>query len=75
MDRLITEREANGLYTKRTDFCRRVDSKVVNKRLLESLIGLRCHGRILRKIVINYLHMYEKCTGRRAKRNLSPWAL
>lgn len=38
--KLIEERGEHGLYTGLLDFCRRVDSKVVNKRLLESLI--RC---------------------------------
>lgn len=38
--KLIQERVEHGLYTGIMDFCRRVDSKVVNKRLLESLI--RC---------------------------------
>ena len=40
IDRLIRERNEHGLYTDIVDFCKRVDNKVVNKRLLESLI--RC---------------------------------
>jgi len=35
---IIREREANGLYKNYADFCRRQDTKFVNKRLLESLI-------------------------------------
>lgn len=38
IEQLLLERQANGLYTSILDFCKRVDSKVVNKRLLESLI-------------------------------------
>ena len=53
IDRLIAEREANGLYTSITDFCRRVDSKVVNKRLLESLF-VAVLWTDLRKTVISY---------------------
>jgi len=37
--RLVEERK-NGMYTSLLDFCKRVDSKVANKRMLESLI--RC---------------------------------
>lgn len=37
---LVAEREEHGAYTSLLDFCKRVPSKVVNKRLLESLI--RC---------------------------------
>lgn len=56
--KLIQERERNGLYTSITDFCRRVDSKVVNKRLLESLI--RCGAMDGFKENRNQLlHMYE----------------
>ena len=58
IDRLIAEREANGLYTSITDFCRRVDSKVVNKRLLESLI--RCGAMDgFEENRNQLLHMYE----------------
>lgn len=35
---IIQEREANGEYTSLTDFCERVDSTTVNKRVLEALI-------------------------------------
>lgn len=35
---LVAEREANGFYKGLTDFCRRLDSKVVNKKVLESLV-------------------------------------
>lgn len=56
--KLIQERERNGLYTSIIDFCRRVDSKVVNKRLLESLI--RCGAMDGFKENRNQLlHMYE----------------
>ncbi len=34
---LVAEREKNGPYKGLTDFCRRVDSKVANKKVLESL--------------------------------------
>ena len=40
IEKLLIERHVNGLYTSIVDFCKRVESKVVNKRLLESLI--RC---------------------------------
>lgn len=56
--KLIQERERNGLYTSITDFCRRVDSKVVNKRLLESLI--RCGAMDgFEENRNQLLHMYE----------------
>lgn len=35
---IIREREANGLYKNFADFCRRQDTRYLNKRLLESLI-------------------------------------
>ena len=40
VEQLLAERHRNGLYSSILDFCKRVDSRVVNKRLLESLI--RC---------------------------------
>ncbi|WP_251442555.1 DNA polymerase III subunit alpha [Veillonella intestinalis] len=40
IQQLLFERQQGGLYTSILDFCKRVDSKVINKRLLESLI--RC---------------------------------
>ncbi|MDY5481272.1 MAG: DNA polymerase III subunit alpha [Veillonella caviae] len=56
--KLIQERERNGLYTSITDFCRRVDSKGVNKRLLESLI--RCGAMDgFEENRNQLLHMYE----------------
>lgn len=56
--KLIQERERNGLYASITDFCRRVDSKVVNKRLLESLI--RCGAMDgFEENRNQLLHMYE----------------
>lgn len=56
--KLIQERERHGLYTSITDFCRRVDSKVVNKRLLESLI--RCGAMDgFEENRNQLLHMYE----------------
>ena len=44
IDRLIRERNEHGLYTDIVDFCKRVDNKVVNKRLLESPHSVRNHG-------------------------------
>jgi DNA polymerase-3 subunit alpha len=38
VDMMISEREANGLFKSAEDFARRVDSRAVNKRVLESLI-------------------------------------
>lgn len=38
IDAIVGEREANGPFASLLDFCRRVDSRVVNKRVLESLI-------------------------------------
>ncbi len=38
METVVTEREANGPYTDIFDFSRRIEPRVVNKRLLESLI-------------------------------------
>lgn len=35
---LVQEREKNGPYKGLTDFCRRVDGKVANKKVLESLV-------------------------------------
>ena len=35
---IIAEREANGVFLSLEDFCRRVDSKSINRRSLESLI-------------------------------------
>lgn len=40
IEAIIGEREANGQFTSLLDFCRRIDLRVVNKRVLESLI--RC---------------------------------
>lgn len=58
IDTMVAEREAKGQYTSIVDFCRRVDSKVVNKRLLESLI--RCGAMDSFPESRNQLlHMYE----------------
>jgi DNA polymerase-3 subunit alpha len=38
MEALVTEREARGPFKDLADFAKRVDSKVVNKRLLENMI-------------------------------------
>ena len=35
---IILDREKNGLYKSLTDFCKRIDSKEINKRCIESLI-------------------------------------
>ncbi|MDO5707023.1 MAG: DNA polymerase III subunit alpha [Andreesenia angusta] len=35
---IIKEREENGLFKNFTDFCKRVDSSLLNKRMLENLI-------------------------------------
>lgn len=65
--KLIQERERNGLYTSIIDFCRRVDSKVVNKRLLESLI--RCGAMDgFEENRNQLLHMYEAAQNVGAKR-------
>ena len=36
---IIAEREENGPYTDLFDFCRRIDTRKANKRVLEALIG------------------------------------
>lgn len=38
MEKVIEERDSNGLYKDIFDFVKRLDSKVINKRILESLI-------------------------------------
>jgi len=38
VDGIIAERDANGPYTDLFDFCRRIDLKKVNKRVLEALV-------------------------------------
>lgn len=38
MEKVIEERQANGVYKDIFDFVKRLDSKVINKRILESLI-------------------------------------
>lgn len=38
IENIVTEREANGKFNDLFDFCRRVDGKKVNKRVLEALI-------------------------------------
>ncbi len=38
VDHLVREREANGAFQDLHDFCRRVDTQLVNKRALESLV-------------------------------------
>jgi DNA polymerase-3 subunit alpha len=38
VERIVNEREANGLFTDFYDFCRRVDTMVLNRRTIESLI-------------------------------------
>lgn len=53
---VIAEREANGKFTSIEDFARRVPSKILNKKLLESLAkagALDCFGE-RRKILDNY---------------------
>lgn len=58
IDTLIQERNMQGTYESLVDFCRRVNSKVVNKRLLESLI--RCGAMDSFEENRNQLlHMYE----------------
>ncbi len=38
IENIVEEREANGCYTSLFDFCRRLDMRKVNKRVLEALI-------------------------------------
>ena len=38
VEALVKEREEHGLYTGLTDFCRRIDGRVANKKVLESLV-------------------------------------
>ncbi len=38
IDEIVQERKQNGSFTSLQDFCERVDTKVVNKRAIESLI-------------------------------------
>ncbi|HEX7381332.1 MAG TPA: DNA polymerase III subunit alpha, partial [Nevskiaceae bacterium] len=38
MEAIVTEREAHGAYRDLFDFCRRVDSRKANKRVLEALV-------------------------------------
>ncbi|HEY6426923.1 MAG TPA: DNA polymerase III subunit alpha, partial [Acidimicrobiales bacterium] len=38
VERIVTEREANGPFTDLFDFCQRVDPVVLNKRTMESLV-------------------------------------
>ncbi len=38
IDAIVAERDANGPFTDLFDFCRRVDAKKVNKRVIEALI-------------------------------------
>ena len=42
IDNILDERDKNGLFTNFNDFCLRVDSQKVNKRVLESLIKVGC---------------------------------
>ena len=66
IDRLIQERNLHGTYESLVEFCKRVDSKVVNKRLLESLI--RCGAMDSFPENRNQLlHMYESAQGVGAK--------
>lgn len=39
---IIAEREKNGFFKDYTDFCCRIDPRVVNKRVLESLVKAGC---------------------------------
>jgi DNA polymerase III subunit alpha len=38
MEAAITEREANGDFASLEDFCRRLDSRIANRKMLESLV-------------------------------------
>lgn len=38
VEAIVTEREANGLFKGLTDFCARMNSNLVNKKVLESLV-------------------------------------
>jgi DNA polymerase-3 subunit alpha len=38
VDNIIKEREKNGIYTSFVDFCSRIDTRIVNKKTIESLI-------------------------------------
>ncbi len=38
VENIIKERNKNGLFTSLVDFCRRVDLKIINRRVIESLI-------------------------------------
>ena len=38
VERIVVEREANGAFSDFYDFCRRVDTMVLNRRTIESLI-------------------------------------
>lgn len=58
IDQLIVERQRAGQYVSLLDFCKRVNAKVVNKRLLESLIrcgAMDSFGENRNQL----LHMYE----------------
>ncbi|MDD5569278.1 MAG: DNA polymerase III subunit alpha [Candidatus Pacebacteria bacterium] len=46
---IINERKANGHYTSIQDFISRVDSKVLNKKSMESLVRAGCFDRLLER--------------------------
>lgn len=67
IDQLIQERDIHGQYATLLDFCKRVNAKVVNKRLLESLI--RCGAMDSFEENRNQLlHIYEKAQAIGAKK-------
>ena len=65
IDKIVEEREKNGLFTSLQDFCERVHSSVLNKRVLESLIysgAFDCFGHKRSQMIEVYPKILDRVT-------------
>ncbi|MBQ8749934.1 MAG: DNA polymerase III subunit alpha [Clostridia bacterium] len=66
IDKIVEEREANGHFSSLQDFCERVHSSVLNKRVLESLIyagAFDCFGMKRSQLIEAYPRMLDRVAG------------
>ena len=70
---IVAEREENGPYTDFYDFCQRVDSSVLNKRTVESLIkagGFDCMGHPRKGLLTVFEQIVDHTLARRRERDM-----
>jgi DNA polymerase-3 subunit alpha len=70
VENIIKERTENGLFTSFVDFCSRIDTRVVNKKTLESLIYAGAFDKIesnRRKLYDHFEGILQKYAARKAE--------